>query len=262
MSEGIFEGKRLLVVDDEEIIRDFFAEAMKRRGVETTTSADGVEAAEQLEKTQFDAVVTDMRMPKMDGMELIRHIVGFHPTTPVIMLTAHGSVSGAVEAMRSGAFDYIEKPVTELDKLYMGIGRALQHRELLLENQQLKGELSERYSFDKLVGPGRKMQKIFELLATVAPTQATVLIQGQSGTGKELVARAIHYNSPRAKGPFIKVNCAALPEGLIESELFGHERAHSPALSRRLAASSKPPIAGHSCWMRSVRCRRVCRRNC
>lgn len=224
MPEDFLKGAHLLIADDEAIIRDFFVEALSRRGVKTVTCIDGVEAKEQLENSPFDVVITDLKMPRMDGMEVIRFILGCYPTTPVIMLTAHWSVEGAVEAMRAGAFDYLEKPLTDLNELDMVLGRALQYRRLLLENQSLKDELSERYSFDKLVGPGIKMQRIFELLATVAPTQATILIQGESGTGKELVARAIHYNSPRAKAPFIKVNCAALPDGLIESELFGHER--------------------------------------
>ena len=224
MSGDILKGARLLVVDDEEIVRDFFVEALTRRGIQTLTCADGVEARDLLESTLVDMVITDVRMPNMDGMELLRHILGFHPTVPVIMLTAYASIENAVEAMRTGAFDYISKPVTDLKQLDIILTRAMQHRLLLVENQQLRGELTERYHFDRLVGPGARMQHIFELLATVAPTQATVLVQGASGTGKELVARAIHYNSPRAKAPFIKVNCAAMPEGLIESELFGHER--------------------------------------
>ena len=224
MTEDILNGARFLVVDDEEIVRDFFSEMLSRRNAVIMTCKDGAEAKELLEKNLFDLVITDYKMPNMNGMELLRYILGFHPTIPVIMLTAYGTIEGAVEAMQVGAFDYLQKPVTNLNDLEIRLHRALMHRNLLVENQELKGELSERYSFDKLVGPSPEMQRIFKLLATVAPTQATVLIQGESGTGKELVARAIHYNSPRAKGPFIKVNCAALPEGLIESELFGHEK--------------------------------------
>jgi len=220
----ILSGATLLVVDDEEIVRDFFVEALARRAIKTLTCSDGVEARDLLETTPADMVITDVRMPNMDGMELLRHIIGFHPTMPVIMLTAYATIENAVEAMRTGAFDYLTKPVTDLKQLDIVLNRAMQHRILLVENQQLRGELTERYRFDRLVGPGPRMQRIFELLDTVAPTQATILVQGASGTGKELVARAIHYNSPRAKGPFIKVNCAAMPEGLIESELFGHER--------------------------------------
>ncbi len=224
MPGDILSGATLLVVDDEEIVRDFFVEALARRAIKTLTCSDGVEARDLLETTPADMVITDVRMPNMDGMELLRHIIGFHPTMPVIMLTAYATIENAVEAMRTGAFDYLTKPVTDLKQLDIVLNRAMQHRILLVENQQLRGELTERYRFDRLVGPGPRMQRIFELLDTVAPTQATILVQGASGTGKELVARAIHYNSPRAKGPFIKVNCAAMPEGLIESELFGHER--------------------------------------
>ncbi len=224
MSEDILSGVRLLVVDDEEIVRDFFIEALSRRNAVVTTCKDGVEAKELLEKDPFDMIITDIKMPNMNGMELLKYVIGFHPTIPVIMLTAFGTIEGAVDAMRAGAFNYLQKPITDLNKLDMVLRPALQYRLLLVENQQLRNELSDRYSFDKLVGPSPEMQRIFKLLSTVAPTQATVLIQGESGTGKELVARAIHYNSPRVKEPFIKVNCAALPEGLIESELFGHEK--------------------------------------
>jgi len=224
LSKDILSGVRLLVVDDEEIVRDFFIEALSRRNAVVTTSKDGAEAKELLEKDPFDMIITDIKMPNMNGMELLKYVIGFHPTIPVVMLTAFGTIEGAVEAMSAGAFNYLQKPITDLNKLDMVLRPALQHRRLLVENQQLRSELSDRYSFDKLVGPSPEMQRIFKLLSTVAPTQATVLIQGESGTGKELVARAIHYNSPRAKEPFIKVNCAALPEGLIESELFGHEK--------------------------------------
>jgi len=224
LNDDILKEAQLLVVDDEEIVRDFLEEALSRRGILTTIAEDGAEAVKLLENNQFDLIITDLKMPNMDGIELLRHVLGYHPTIPVVILTAFGTIERAVEAMRFGAFDFMEKPLTDLGRLDIILRRALQHRRLLVENQQLRGELNARYSFDKLVGPGREMQRIFELLATVAPTQATVLVQGDSGTGKELVARAIHYNSPRVKKSFIKVNCSALPEGLIESELFGHEK--------------------------------------
>ncbi len=226
MSENLLNGMRLLVVDDEEIIRDFFFEALTRRNVDVTTCSDGVEARDLLERHQFDLVITDYKMPNMNGMELLEYILGSHPTIPVIMFTAYGTIEGAVEAMRAGAFDYLKKPLDrDLNVLVeIVLKRAFQHRRLLVEIARLQNELIDNNTFDNLVGPGPEMQRIRKLLSTVAPTQATVLIQGESGTGKELVARAIHYNSPRAKGPFIKVNCAALPEGLIESELFGHEK--------------------------------------
>ena len=215
---------KVLVVDDEELVRDFLKEALSRRGYQAHTCEDGAEAQQLLSSLTVDVVITDIRMPNIDGMELLRWILGNHPTTPVIMLTAYASVENAVEAMKTGAFDYMCKPVTDLKEIDLILARAMRHRRLLVENQLLRSELSGRYKFDQLVGPGQKMQHIFQLLETVAPTHATVLIRGASGTGKELVARAIHYNSPREKRPFIKVNCAALPEGLIESELFGHEK--------------------------------------
>ena len=224
MTDDILKGATILVVDDQAIVRDFFTEALNRRNVNIMTAVDGKDALRRLEETQPDLVITDLKMPNMDGMQLLRHILGMHPNIPVIMLTAYATVENAVEAMRIGAFDYISKPVTDLGQLDLTLRRALQHRQLLVENQQLRGELNDRYRFDRLVGPSPQMQRVFELLATVAPTPTTVLVLGESGTGKELVARAIHFNSPRAKAPFIKLNCAAMPEGLIESELFGHEK--------------------------------------
>ncbi len=214
----------MLVVDDESLIREFFIEALSKRDILVDACKDGEEAKEALETNFYDLVITDYRMPKVDGMELLSWILGAHPNTPVIMLTAYASLEGAVEAMRIGAFDYLPKPITDLSQLDLTLYRALQYRNLLIENQQLKGKLSERYSFDRMVGPSPQMQEMFEVLSMVAPTQATVLVQGPSGTGKELVARAIHFNSPRAKKPFIRVNCAAIPENLIESVLFGHEK--------------------------------------
>ncbi len=223
-SNDVFHGSSILVVDDEELVRDFLSETLTRRGFETVACINGAQAKELMDNQTFDVVITDIRMPEVDGIELLKWIIGNHPTVPVIMLTAHATIDGAVSTIKIGAFDYLCKPITDLKELDRLLLKAMQHRRLLVENQWLRGQITSRYKFDQLVGPGPEMQRIFELLATVAPTQATVLIQGASGTGKELVARAIHYNSPRSNRPFIKVNCAALPEGLIESELFGHEK--------------------------------------
>jgi len=220
----LFSTAKILVVDDEELIREFFLAALSKREIEVDVCSDGGQAMEALESGRYDLVITDLRMPKVDGMELLSWIIGKHPDTPVIMLTAYASLDGAVEAMRVGAFDYLPKPITNLNLLDLTLYRALQYRSLLNENQQLMGKLSERYSFDRMVGPSPQMQEMFEVLSMVAPTSATVLVQGPSGTGKELVARAIHYNSPRSKKPYIRVNCAAIPENLIESVLFGHEK--------------------------------------
>lgn len=214
----------ILVVDDELLIREFFKKALGRKSANVTVCKDGMEAQNVMEAGQIDRLISDIRMPKVDGMELMSWIYGHYPITPVILLTAYATIENAVQAMKIGAFDYIGKPITDLNKLHVILSRALHHRRLLLENQMLKGKLTERQKFDRLVGPSKNMQRIFEIIETVAPTQVTVLVQGPSGTGKELVARAIHRNSPRINRPFIKVNCAAIPEGLIESELFGHEK--------------------------------------
>ncbi|MFH0766245.1 MAG: sigma 54-interacting transcriptional regulator, partial [Calditrichota bacterium] len=215
---------RALVADDESLVRDFLCELLARKGLEAVACGDGQEAVEQLQQSRFNLVITDLRMPKLDGMALLRWILGNRPTIPVIMLTAFGTIEHAVEAIRTGAFDYVCKPVTDLEQFELSVNRALSYNLLLIENQSLKKEINTRYNFDQLVGLSPSMRRIFDLLATVAPTQATILVQGETGTGKELVAHAIHFNSPRANRPLIKVNCAALPEGLIESEMFGHDK--------------------------------------
>jgi len=222
--DPIFSGARLLVVDDQEPVRAFFVTALEPRGVDVITAEDGLEAKELLETRTFDAVISDVKMPRMDGMELLKYCIGYQPSVPVILLTAFGTIEKAVEAMRFGAFDYLAKPVLDIDQVDYVVRRALRHRRLLIENQQLRTALGERQILDRLVGPGPKMQRIFDIINTVARTQTTILVTGASGTGKELVARAIHFLSARANGPFVKVNCGALPEGLIESELFGHEK--------------------------------------
>ncbi len=217
------EGARIIVVDDEAAIREVFRLALSKRGINVQVCANGQEAVDAFNENHIDLVITDLRMPVMDGMKLLKWVLGQHPLVPVIMLTAYATIEGAVEAMRIGAFDFIAKPVTDLKQLDTQIYRALQHRQMQVDNQWLK-DIKERSKFDKMVGPSAPMQRIFEIITTVAPTDATVLVEGASGTGKELVARAIHFNSPRASRAFVKVNCAALPEGLIESELFGHEK--------------------------------------
>ena len=195
----MFSTAKVLVVDDEELIREFFLAALSKRDIGVDVCSDGAQAMEALESGFYDLVITDLRMPKVDGMELLSWIVGKYPNTPVIMLTAYASLEGAVEAMRVGAFDYLAKPITDLSQLDLTLFRALQYRNLLSENQQLKGKLSVRYSFDSIVGPSPQMQEMFEVLSMVAPTHATVLVLGPNVTGKELVARAIHHNSPEQK---------------------------------------------------------------
>jgi DNA-binding NtrC family response regulator len=224
--------ERILVVDDEALIRDFLREALTRRSYHVDQAEDGKQAKEVLKEQRYDMVVTDLKMPGVSGLDLLRFIKAHQSETQVIMMTAYGTIENAVEAMRLGAFDYITKPFTagELDLV---LDKAFEHQRLVDENQNLREELCEKYGFGAIVGRSKPMQEVFELMRVVTPNHSTILIEGESGTGKELVARAIHYNSPRKDKPFIKINCAALPEGLIESELFGHEKgAYTHAFSR------------------------------
>ncbi len=213
----------ILVVDDEALVNDFFKEALTKCGydVQTTTSAEA--ALKLIQTVEFDLVFSDVKMPAMNGIEFLRHIKGEDPDTIVVMITAYARVKDAVEAMKLGAFDYVTKPVARED-LVGTAAKGLEHRRLILENRMLREEIRTRYNFDSIVGADQKLLDQLEMLASAAKSRATILIRGESGTGKELIARAIHYNSPRKDGPFVAINCAALPEGLIESELFGHEK--------------------------------------
>ena len=215
--------KKILVVDDDSLLRDFLAETLNRSGYWVDLASSGEEALEKISKEDYDIILSDVRMPNMDGMELLKTTRDFLPDAKVVMMTAYGTVQNAVEAMKLGAFDYVMKPFS-VDEIELVLKRALEHKQLLLENKLLRSEVLGKYRFKNIVGKSPQMQEIFELVETVADAKATVLITGESGTGKELIARAIHYNSPRQEGPFIRINCAALPEGLVESELFGHEK--------------------------------------
>ena len=213
----------ILVVDDEPNYLVVLSELLKEEGFEVLTAQRGEEGLRIVEETDLDLVITDMRMPGMDGVELLRAVKSYNTNLPVIMITAFGEVEKAVIAMKAGAYNYLVKPFNN-EELLVNIRKAIEHYSLVRENLRLRDEARIRFGFANIIGKNARMQEIYRLIEKVAPTPASVLITGESGTGKELVARAIHVNSPREKGPFISVNCAALPETLLESELFGHER--------------------------------------
>ena len=223
----------ILIVDDEKNIREGLSKALALAGYGTRMAATGSEAVRVLERDAVDLVITDLRMPGLSGEQLLRRVVAAYPAIPVIILTGHGTIESAVTAMHAGAYDFLTKPVN-LDRLELLVKRALSRRQLVLENLALQRELERRSSAHQLVTASPAMKKAFEVVEQVAPTRASVLITGESGVGKELVADAIHSLSPRRSGKFVKVHCAALTETLLESELFGHERgAFTGAVSRR-----------------------------
>ncbi|MBI5847285.1 MAG: sigma-54-dependent Fis family transcriptional regulator [Nitrospirae bacterium] len=212
----------ILVVDDEPLQRDILKTILDDEGYETHTAASGEEALKTITKFPPDVILTDLKMEGMGGIELLVTARAENSSLTFIVMTAHGTVGSAVEAMKKGAFDYLQKPL-EKENLLITVRRATEHAELLKENLQLKKELYDRFKMEGIVGRSSKMQEAMEIMTKVSGSPATVLIIGESGTGKELIARAIHYNSPRRAKPFIALNCAAIPENLFESELFGYE---------------------------------------
>ncbi len=214
---------KILVVDDEESIREFFQIMLKREGYEVFTAANGKEGLEHLKKNPVDLIISDIQMPELSGLELLSKVREIDPEMVVMMITAFGSTEIAVEAMKRGAYDYIQKPF-KIDEVKIIIRQALEKRSLKLENHQLKKELGTKYAFDNIIGGASPMIKIYELVKRVANTKSSVLISGESGTGKELIARAVHYNGPLKDKPFVTVNCGAIPENLMESEMFGHKK--------------------------------------
>jgi len=215
--------ENILVVDDEKNFLIVLKAVLEEEGYQVLTAQDAFFALEILSHTDVDTVLTDMKMPQMDGILLLEKIKQINPDLPVIIMTAYGTVEKAVEAMKKGAFDYVLKPFSN-EELKINVRKAIDMYHLLRENRRLNQALYQRYHFENLVGKSKPMQRIFDLIRKVANTKTTVLITGETGTGKELVAKAIHYNSGRKNGPFISVNCGALAESLLDSELFGHEK--------------------------------------
>lgn len=215
--------RKILVVEDDPILRRFITDVLEKRGAKVTNCENGVSALNKIRENSYHLVISDLKMEEMDGLELLTEIKKIVPSTEVIIVTAYGSVSSAVEAMRKGAFDYITKPV-ELEELYIVVDRVFEHQKLLDENRYLKDKLNINTVTNTIIGKSQKVQKVRELIEMVGPLDSTVLIQGETGTGKEVVANGLYQMSHREDKPFIKVNCAALPETLLESELFGHEK--------------------------------------
>ena len=212
---------KILVVDDEQSLRDFLAIMLKKEGHDVVTAENGKHALKAVQAEIFDLVISDVKMPGVDGIGVLKTVKEVSPETVVIMITAYATAETAVEAMKLGASDYIIKPF-KVDELKLIINNSLEKRYLRKENILLKREIKSKAGFDNFIGKSEAMQKVFTLIRQVAETSSTVLISGESGTGKELVAKAVHYNSPRKDGPFVTVNCGALPETLLESELFGY----------------------------------------
>ncbi|MBI3091434.1 MAG: sigma-54-dependent Fis family transcriptional regulator [Candidatus Tectomicrobia bacterium] len=225
---------RLLIADDEEGNREFLAEALQLEGYQVTTAKDGEEAIKQIEADTFDVVLTDLKMPKATGIEVLKAIQRTNSEAVGVVFTAFGTIESAVQAMKAGAADYISKPF-HLDEIRIVVRKALEFRRLKGENQHLKRQLRQKYRFDNLIGDSENMQRVYRMIEKVADTDSTVLILGESGTGKELVARALHYNSRRQDRPLVPVNCGAIPEDLLESELFGHVKgSFTGALNTRI----------------------------
>jgi DNA-binding NtrC family response regulator len=217
------ENYQLLVVEDDSGLRDTLTSFLSKSGYQVAAAHDGREALEMMDRVLPDLILTDIHMPDMDGLALLEVVKARAPETIVILMTAFSSIDSAVEAMRRGAEDYLSKPL-QLADVQMSVERALERRALRKRVTQLEGQARERYQFSQIIGKGPAMRRVFQIIERVAPTNTTILVSGRTGTGKELVARAIHFNSARANKPLVDINCGALPEQLVESELFGHQK--------------------------------------
>jgi DNA-binding NtrC family response regulator len=214
---------KILVIDDDAVARELLADALKKDGHEVESFSNGADALARGQQTLFDLVLTDIRMGTVDGLTVLREFKRFSPDTSIVLLTAFGSLEGAIEGIKQGAFDYLAKPFRK-EEVKLVVQRALDHCKLVRENKRFRVELKEKEEWSPLVGSSPAMLEVYKLVARVSESRSTVLLQGESGTGKELIARAIHANSPRRDKPFIPVNCGALPDTLLESEMFGHEK--------------------------------------
>src|SRR3990172_3207129 len=230
---------RVLVIDDEKSICEAVSHFLKGAGYSVTAASSGREGIRLLESSGFDLVITDIKMDGVGGVDVLRRAKDLYPDMPVIMITAFGSIESAVEAVKIGAADYITKPFVNED-LKIRVKRALESRRLARENVELKAELSDRYDYSKIIGSSEAMRKSLRLLDRAIPVTSNILITGETGTGKGLIAKTIHYNSPRKDRPFVAVNCGAIPEQLLESQLFGHKRGAFTSADR----DARGPVGG------------------
>ncbi|OLN25288.1 Response regulator of zinc sigma-54-dependent two-component system [Desulfovibrio sp. DV] len=242
----------ILVVDDDNGHLSMLRTVLTGWGYGVAGAGDGAAAVAMVREKPFDAVLLDVRMAGMGGMEALARIKEYNPAVPVLIMTAYSSVETAVSALKSGAYDYLTKPL-DLDVLRLTLERALDHVRLARENVSLRQKLGPGAGGPEIIGTSPAIRELFSMIAMVAPTEATVLVTGESGTGKELVAKALHSGSPRASGPLVAVNCAALTETLLESELFGHEKGALPEPSAGGKAASWPPTKARSFSMRLAR---------
>jgi two-component system NtrC family response regulator len=228
------EKAKILIAEDEKAQRELLEGFLKKEGFSVEAASNGRQAIEKIERDFFDIAFLDYKMPELDGLQTLREIRKRFPDLPVVMMTAYGTVETAVASMKEGALDYLTKPI-DLEELLLIIQKVLERSTLIRENKDLKTRLQERYTFQNIIYGSPKMEEVMGLIARVAPSQATVLIRGESGAGKELIANAIHYASARSEKPFVKMSCSAIPETLLESELFGHEKgAFTGAIQKRI----------------------------
>jgi DNA-binding NtrC family response regulator len=224
---------KILLIEDKDSLRQMLATAIKKAGYKVDEAADGNAAVERLRKQPYQLVITDLRLPTLSGLEILKIQKETDPTIPVLLMTAYGTIEEAVEAMKQGAFDFVPKPI-DISHLLLLVNRAVEQRRLMLENILLKEEAQQIYGIPKIIGDSPAIQTVSQAIQRVAPTDATVLLTGESGTGKEVFSRAIHQLSPRRDKPFVTVNCAAIPHTLIENELFGHEKgSYTGAFARK-----------------------------
>lgn len=221
MEKAGLEDVKILVVDDEDYMREIVRQALEGADFDVAEAADGSAAIEMMRQYPYDVIITDLRLPGVSGEKLLQEALGIFPETIVIIMTGYGNIQMAVDAIRMGAYDYLPKPF-QLDEMVLRVEKGLQDRRLKSENSLFRSELQGKYQFANLIGNSPAMQQVYQKVALVAPKTSTILISGETGTGKEVVARAIHYNGPRKDQPLVCVNCAAIPDNLLEDELFGH----------------------------------------